>query len=428
MYKLPGYITHYEEAGAIYISSQLLQNKVMLDDLAIQEEFRALINAGGCETISTPLTQFLHEQELLLNEDEIRSALVSFKELLNDTLLLTIMPTEACNFRCPYCYEDHRPVTMGRETATQLQKYIAEQASHFRYVRINWFGGEPTLCKDTLLETNTLVQELQKSYPFQFTSSMTTNGYLLDLNSFKQYYAAGITDYQITLDGWDHDKTRPHVSGEGTLETILGNLTALASLPADEYAFHVILRRNILAGDMDFSWYDHLFKLFGVDNRFSVVVIPVGDWGGETVKELKVAFEEERRNLQEAHEAYLEKIGMSFERTKNSLFSNICYAAYPYGFVFRANGMIEKCTIAQDHPRNCVGHVDPNRGVVLDNAANRRWNSGDLRPECGSCTYVLSCLNLACKKPTAIDGCSEESCPYTELFRLRDRQVKEQEH
>ena len=413
MYKLPGYITHYEEAGAIYISSQLLQNKVMLDDLAIQEEFRALINAGGCETISTPLTQFLHEQELLLNEDEIRSALVSFKELLNDTLLLTIMPTEACNFRCPYCYEDHRPVTMGRETATQLQKYIAEQASHFRYVRINWFGGEPTLCKDTLLETNTLVQELQKSYPFQFTSSMTTNGYLLDLNSFKQYYAAGITDYQITLDGWDHDKTRPHVLGIGTLQTIMSNLSELAALPKEEYPFHIVLRRNILASDTDLTWYDHLNELFGKDGRFFAVVAPVGNWGGETVKELDLLKKEQKMDRKAAHEAYLDRIGMPREKSLDMPLYDICYASYPYGFVFRADNKIEKCTIRPGHPKNQVGYVDPYEGVILDDAANQPWTVNDLKPECGTCPGVLKCLNLTCREPAVIQGQPDEMCRRT---------------
>ena len=412
MYKLPGYITHREEPGAIYISSQLLQNQVMLDDSATQEEFRALIKTGGCETISTLLTQFLHEQEMLLNEDEIQSALTEFRKLLDDTLLLTIMPTEGCNFRCPYCYEDHRPVTMGRETVKQIQKYIADQAPRFRHVRVSWFGGEPTLCKETVLETNTLVQELQKSQPFQFTSGMTTNGYLLDLDSFKQYYAAGITDYQVTLDGWDHDKTRPHVSGEGTLETILTNLTAIAALPVEEYSFRITLRRNILAGDSDFTWYDHLFKLFGTDRRFSALVIPAGDWGGETVKSLELVCKQEKKQCRQAHEAYLDKIGMRRTRVENTPFANVCYASYPHGFVFRANGTIEKCTIAQNHPQNVVGYVNPNRGVVLNDIANRQWSTSNIKPECNTCSYVLSCLNLACKKPAIIDGSPEGPCPY----------------
>ena len=196
MYIFPGYITYDETDDVTYVSSKLLENKVELSDPSIQEEFRSLIKAGGCSELATPLTQFLHEQELLLSEDEIRSTLEKLKALLNNTLMLTIMPTEGCNFRCPYCYEDHEIATMTRATLDRIQEYITAQAPRFQHVRINWFGGEPTLCGDVILETNHLVQDLQKEHGFQFSSSMTTNGYLLDAKHFREYYAAGITNYQ----------------------------------------------------------------------------------------------------------------------------------------------------------------------------------------------------------------------------------------
>ena len=376
----------------------LLQNQVMLTDPAIQDEFRALIRSGGCLDLATPLTQFLHEQELLLTEDEIRTALSEAKKLLHKTLMLTLMPTEGCNFRCPYCYESHNPISMLRETLNCIQKYIIEQAPWFERIHINWFGGEPTLCKDVILETNNLVQELQAKHHFQFISNMTTNGYLLTEENFREYHAAGITSYQITLDGWDHDKTRPHVFGRGTLHTILGNLSAIAALPASNYPFHIVLRRNILAGDTEYTWYDYLNQLFGKDNRFSLAVIPVSNWGGKSVQEMNLLASERKKDLLSAHKAYIDKIGMQREKKGNALFSNICYASYPYGFVFRADGRIEKCTIAQNNPRNIVGHVDPNQGVVLNNEINHLWTASNLKSECCSCPDILGCLNLACRQ------------------------------
>lgn len=197
---------------------------VKLTDPEIQEEFRTIIRCGGCPEIKTPLTELLHAQEMLADESEIKCTLEKARQMLEDILLLTIMPTEGCNFRCPYCYENHAPVSMTRQILDQIHMYISSQVPHFHHVRINWFGGEPTLCKDTILETSTLIQSLQTQYHFQYTASMTTNGYLLNADYFQQFYAAGVTDYQITLDGWSHDNTRPHISGRGTLNTILDNL------------------------------------------------------------------------------------------------------------------------------------------------------------------------------------------------------------
>lgn len=418
MYIFPGYIKYYEKGGAIYISSKLLQNKVALTDSSIQEEFRILAKSGGCSELSTSLTQFLHEQELLLDGEEIRSTLIETKKLLNSIMMLTIMPTEGCNFRCPYCYECHSPVSMRRETLDRIQEYITRQAPHFQTINISWFGGEPTLCKDVILETNHLVRSIQSKYGFRFNSAMTTNGYLLNEENFREYYAAGITRYQVTLDGWDHNKTRPHVSGKGTLQPILDNLTVLSALPPEEYSFHIMLRRNLLAGDMEFTWYDHLYDLFGRDDRFFMSVVPVGDWGGKTVKTMDLISAENRSELILAHKAYIDKLGMQWENQEKNLFSNVCYASYPYGFVFRADGRIEKCTVALDQPRNLVGYVDPDKGLVLDNEANLVWSPDDLKPECYVCPDVLSCFNLTCRKGVIMHGHQNGVCPRVELAAI----------
>lgn len=408
MYILPGYVEYYEEDGAIYITSNLLQNKVKITEKQLQEEFYAIVRCGGCPDISTPLTRFLHEQELLLNSEEITRTLKEAVSILNDTLLLTIMPTEGCNFRCPYCYEDHAPISMRRAVLDRIHEYIAEQAPRFKFLQIGWFGGEPTLCKDTILETSELIHSLQRKNSFLYSAAMTTNGYLLNAENFKEYYAAGITNYQITLDGWNHDQTRPHVSGRGTLQTILENLTAISALP-EEYQFQIILRHNILAGDRDFSWYDHLYKLFGADKRFTVMVRAVGNWGGESVKSLDLLEEEQQEQLLSEHTAYLNKVGMQ-GGGQDAPFSGICYASYPHGFVFRPSGKIEKCTIALDHPKNMVGYVDPDKGVVIRDEANRQWCTFDLKSECQGCPDVLKCFNMRCKRHV-MDGV-ETACPY----------------
>lgn len=96
MYFFPGYIVSRMENDRLYISSKLLENEVEISEAALQQEFYSILQKGGCRHLNTPLTVFLHEQELLLNEIEISQALENYKRLLNDALLLTIMPTESC--------------------------------------------------------------------------------------------------------------------------------------------------------------------------------------------------------------------------------------------------------------------------------------------------------------------------------------------
>jgi uncharacterized protein len=151
------------------------------------------------------------------------------------------------------------------------------------------------------------------------------------------------------------------------------------------------------------------------------VVTPVGNWGGETVKELDLLKKEQKMDRKAAHEAYLDKIGMPREKSLDMPLYDICYASYPYGFVFRADNKIEKCTIRPGHPKNQVGYVDPYEGVILDDAANQLWTTNDLKPECGTCPEALKCLNLACREPAVIRGQRDETClrRRTAILQLR---------
>lgn len=413
MYIFPGYINFRQSDNAIFVTSQLFQNTVKITEYALQQEFHSLVQHGGCSELSTPLTKFLHEQDLLVTESEICDALNQTKQLLQDILSITIMPTEGCNFRCPYCYENHMPVVMRQEIIEQIRRYLALQCPHFKIVQLAWFGGEPTLCKNVVLDTSAFVQALSHEYPFDFQSSMTTNGYLLDFDTFLQFYAHGITHYQITLDGWGHDKTRPHVSGKGTLRKILDNLTSISALPKDKYQFHINLRHNILADDEDFSWYDYLYKQFGSDDRFSVMVRAVGNWGGETVHELNILKGRPQEQLLLRHIDYLHKIGMKCGNGHDGLFSKICYSSFPHSMVFRADGKIEKCTVCLDHPQNYLGRVDPEKGVFINSETNQLWSSSDLERKCYRCPDVLSCFNMKCKKRTLVDGLPERPCTHT---------------
>ena len=207
---------------------------------------------GGCDTTTSPLERCLHQENFLLSQPELMQFLTEVQLLMNRKLLVTIMPTEACNFRCPYCYERHIPITMSKQTISQIKNYISNISENFETVSIAWFGGEPTLCADTVLDVSEFIKTLGKEKSFNFISSMTTNGYLLTKNLFTQFYQAGVKSYQITLDGWTHDKTRPLRSGKETLETILNNLKEISKFSKEDYPFHVTIRHNILKDDIDF--------------------------------------------------------------------------------------------------------------------------------------------------------------------------------
>lgn len=64
----------------------------------------------------------VNEERNELGEIRLQSRAARFA---NTALSLTIAPTMACNFCCPYCYEKGQAyTTMGEEVLTQLSKFV----------------------------------------------------------------------------------------------------------------------------------------------------------------------------------------------------------------------------------------------------------------------------------------------------------------
>lgn len=74
----------------------------------------------------------------------------------------------------------------------------------------------------------------------------------------------------------------------------------------------------------------------------------------------------------------------------------MCHAAYKNGFVIRANGKIQKCTVALDNPINDIGYIDKNGEVFINDDKNYKWYKPDLKYSCYTCDKVLKCLNQKC--------------------------------
>lgn len=66
----------------------------------------------------------VNEERDELGEIRLQSRAARFA---NTALSLTIAPTMACNFCCPYCYEKGQAyTTMGEEVLTQLSKFVKD--------------------------------------------------------------------------------------------------------------------------------------------------------------------------------------------------------------------------------------------------------------------------------------------------------------
>lgn len=171
--------------------------------------------------------------------DEIKSLRFDmFKARFNSSSLsLTIAPTLACNFNCPYCYErtSSRNLTITDDVKQGLYEFVKSYIGIINNLSITWYGGEPLLCLKDIEEMTTHFKEICKDEVF-YSAGMTTNGYLLDKETLLKLKDLSVSNIQIPFDGFKekHDKTRCLSDGSGSFDKIIANLVSFKSLYDDK--------------------------------------------------------------------------------------------------------------------------------------------------------------------------------------------------
>jgi uncharacterized protein len=293
--------------------------------------------------------------------------------LSSRALSLILMPTEQCNFRCVYCYEDFKLKSMDRSVRRGIKRLIESRASSLDHLGVGWFGGEPLAALPVVYDIAGFVSDLSESLPrLNYTSEMTTNGYLLRRSTAERLVDLGVRRYQITLDGYgaDHDVTRVKHNGGATFDVIWNNLLSMREIDGD---FQVILRLHYTKSD-----WRKLIKLlrsindrFGDDPRFHVFLKPLQRLGSAYDDSIeRMSFDENNEILQELHKLIPSEKIMSVRE------DSVCYAARANSFVIRSNGDVAKCTVAFSSPKNRVGHLSEEGELQVDQEKFRFWLRG----------------------------------------------------
>jgi uncharacterized protein len=146
----------------------------------------------------------------------INSYLNKRGKLKSETLSFTILPTDACNMACAYCFENKKKSkVLDDKKIEQLEVFIEnilnkDKERTLKKLHIVWYGGEPLLGKDAIEKLSQKFNTICNKYNLKYSSTMITNGILLtpEMWSFLQKY--NINDVQITIDGIKeiHDKRR----------------------------------------------------------------------------------------------------------------------------------------------------------------------------------------------------------------------------
>lgn len=156
---------------------------------------------------------------------------------------LTIAPTLACNFACPYCYEDAGMGAMTKEVQDALIENVKKMASRGRDIEITWYGGEPLMALDIIERLSLSFMEICKTYKRKYSAFIVTNGYGINASVIERLKKYKITGAQITLDGGPKTHNERRIlkgTGGSTFDRVLMNTKHLK-----EEGLNVNIRINV---------------------------------------------------------------------------------------------------------------------------------------------------------------------------------------
>ena len=353
-----------------------------------------------------------NEYESILNH---RQSSISQTEVI-DIILLASMN---CNFKCPYCYEKRRDSNMSVEICNRAIKYILNECKKYKYVRLSWFGGEPTLNVNAILMVNSTVMQHIRQTNCTIETNITTNGYLLNNDLIAKFVNVGITHYMITVDGLesDHNSTRILFNGEGTYEKIISNIKKILEYPSTEVTVRINFNSNNAKN------LTPLFEEFekSIRKRITIVIEPI--FGSDDISANGTMNNADVTRFMIETYSIARKMGFATSSSDISISprqSTYCYAERIGEIVISPEGDLFKCSVQNFECKDRVGHIDEN-GILVFNEKYDEWMKMgfDFPDICKQCIHLPTCLG-GCRKNMQIPLYSGKStCAQIEINRTR---------
>ncbi len=242
-----------------YLLYNSYTNGLLEIDASVARALERIRSSDDCSALSREELIFLQENYLLVESDE---AIVeqlhhqSLQRVFDKThLILTIAPTQNCNFNCEYCYEKWRtPGSMSDQTERAIISYIEKRIREdgLDTLNLTWYGGEPLLESKRIESLGEKIKMLEINV---LENEIITNGFLLDEKRFDILNRISVDTIQVTIDGSKeiHDLRRPLLNGGGTFDRIIHNLDRHFVGGLKE-RFTIAIRVNIDKSNQELFW------------------------------------------------------------------------------------------------------------------------------------------------------------------------------
>lgn len=339
--------------------------------------------------------------------DEFDYIIARFNQQRNmlHLLHLTLVPTLTCNLACDYCFQkEYRSARVMSSTTQEAALRYAESLIEEgrKEVLCNWFGGEPLICKNIVLNMSGHLRRIVDKAGGQLQMSIITNGVMLDGKTVIALAKAGITSAQVTFDALRNqgNHRRGVIDSSNEPSLILKNVIA-----AREH-IEVQIRINVSRDNIDdVPQIIKVLEAHGLEDTF--ILARVHDYAcshGRSMTCLDYA-SLEREMLLTCQEGIL-----SMTR-KLKPKGHFCSATAGHMFVIDPDGYISRCWHSAGSPSEAMGSVYNVKEPLCKTPIAKRWQNYTPfdHHKCSMCKVLPLCMG-GCSHPRLFMNTFNTSC------------------
>ena len=310
---------------------------------------------------------------------------------------LMIYTTFDCNYDCWYCIQKHTPTYLSDDTIQKIKNNISLYCvqNSIRDFHLSWFGGEPLMNISAIQTIGGYAQKFCNDNGISFSTSITTNAFLLNDKVIEILKEQNCTSFQITLDGSRdvHNKVKvDRYTHESAFDTSLSNVSKLVDIMPNT---NVVLRFNYTHSNID-----SLPLMVEQMNE----LIPRHKRNHIEINFQKVWQEDESQIDYNAIFHVKLQLNESGYRVSTVDMSNYysCYVELKHFNAVYPDGSITKCSNTEKPIK--LGEFNSDGAII--------WNSEvpnytDIKPKCKHCKHLPLCLG-SCPKARGEDCVSAE--------------------
>lgn len=303
---------------------------------------------------------------------------------------LIIAPTLNCNMACSYCFENKYNASMDTNTKSNLIEFTKQFIAGMEQFNVIWFGGEPLLESDTIVDISKEFIEYCKKSNIGYKPFLITNGTLLDSNMAKMLKSkCGINSAQITIDGVKekHNNRKRLINGQDSFNEIIRNIDEIKDI------IDVTIRINVDKDNINYidELVDFLMYAQKWENKVQIYFSPVFSNNDICSSISNKCFSQ--MEFGHVHSLLIRNLynkGL-YKYIRNwypSAQAIGCGALSRNELVVGPNGDFYKCTQVIGQQEHNVGNV---KDGIMINQEYLQWLTLDIPKECEECNLINLC-------------------------------------